>query len=43
MDLGQERKEVLYSSEWLKNVSISRELLFVKGGNVVFKELDLFC
>ena len=40
MEIGQERKE---SSEWLKNVSKSLALLFVKGKNVVFIELDLFC
>ena len=37
MEIGQERKEVLYSSEWLKNASKSLELLFVKGGMLFLK------
>ena len=43
MDLGQERIEGFILVRMVENVSKSLEILFVKGGNVVFKELDLFC
>ena len=44
MDLGQERKEGFILFRMVeKCLKKSLALLFVKGKNVVFKELDLFC